>query len=112
MVTLESGAEIRAAAPTALVATKLCAWKGRGGGDLLPSLDIHDVLTLIDGRPELIEEVASAAPDLRTYIRSEVDELCREFYFDYAVQSATASHGPAGAERARLVRSRIDELLA
>lgn len=111
-VTLESGAEIRAAAPLALVATKLCAWKGRGGGDLLPSLDIHDVLTLIDGRSELIEEVASAAPDLRTYIRDELSELRTEGYFDYAVQSATASHGPAGAGRARLVQARIDEFLA
>ncbi|HKI66918.1 MAG TPA: hypothetical protein VJ989_06580 [Solirubrobacterales bacterium] len=111
-VTLESGAEIRAAAPPALVATKLCAWKGRGDGDLLPSLDVHDVLTLIDGRSELIEEVASAAADLRTYIRNELAELQGEFYFDYAVQSATASYGPAGAGRAGLVRTRVDELLA
>jgi hypothetical protein len=111
-VTLGSGAEIRAAAPPALVATKLCAWKGRGGGDLLPSLDIHDVLTLIDGRPELIEEVASAPPDLRTYIRDELSELHAEDYFDYAVQSATASYGPMGVGRTRLVRTRIDELLA
>ncbi len=110
-VALESGAEIRAAAPAALVATKLCAWKGRGGGDLLRSLDIHDVLTLIDGRPGLIEEVAAAPLDLRTYIRDELSELGAEDYFDYAVQSATASHGPAGAERARLVRTRIDKLL-
>ena len=110
-VTLESGAEIRAAAPAALVATKLCAWKGRGGGDLLRSLDIHDVLTLIDGRPELIEEVATASPDLRTYIRDELSELRTEDYFDYAVESATASYGPVGVERARLVHARLDELL-
>jgi predicted nucleotidyltransferase len=110
-VTLESGAEIRAAAPPALVATKLYAWKGRGRGDLLPSLDVHDVLTLIDGRPELIEEVASAAPELRTYIRDELSELRAEDYFDYAVQSATASYGPIGVERARLVQARLDELL-
>jgi hypothetical protein len=36
------------------------------------------VLTLIDGRSELIEEVASAAPDLRTYIRDELSELRTE----------------------------------
>lgn len=111
-VTLESGTEIRAAAPAVLVATKLCAWKGRGGGDLLLSLDIHDVFRLIDGRPELIEEVASATTDLRTYICEEFDELRGEHYFDYAVQSATASYGPAGAGRAALVRARLDELLA
>ncbi len=110
-VTLESGAEIRAAAPATLVATKFCAWKGRGDGDLLRSLDIHDVLTLIDGRPELIEEVASAPPDLRKYIRDELAELRTEGYFDYAVESATAGYGPVGAERARLVHARLDELL-
>lgn len=111
-ITLDSGAEIRAAAPAALVATKLCAWKGRGGGDLLRSLDIHDVLTLIDGRPELIEDVASAPPNLRTYIRGELGELRVEDYFDYAVEGATATYGPLGAERARLVRTRVDELLS
>lgn len=74
--------------PAALVATKLCAWKGRGEGDLLRSLVIHDVLTLIDGRPELIEEVASAPPDLRKYIRDEFSELRTEGYFDYARSKA------------------------
>lgn len=39
-------------------------------------------------------------PDLRT-----------ESYFDYAVEGATASYGPIGAERARLVLDRIEELL-
>ena len=63
-VALDSGAEIRAATPLLLIATKLCAWKGRGGGDLLASLDVHDVLTLIHGRPKWAEE-ASAPPRLQ-----------------------------------------------
>lgn len=70
------------------------------------------MLTLIDGRPELIEEVASVAPDLRKYIRDELGELRAEHYFDYSVQSATASYGLVGAERAQLVQTRIDRLLA
>jgi predicted nucleotidyltransferase len=111
-VVLDSGAEIRAATPASLVATKLRAWKGRGRGDLLRSLDVHDVLTLIDGRPELAEEVRSARPQLRDYIQAELAELRAESYFDYAVDGATATYGPLGADRARFVRSRIDELLA
>jgi predicted nucleotidyltransferase len=111
-VALNSGAEIRAATPTLLAATKLCAWKGRGRGDLLRSLDIHDVLTLLDGRPELIDEIQDASAVLRTYIRDELLDLRAEPYFDYAVEGATASYGPTGAERARLVRDRIEELLA
>jgi len=110
-IALHSGAKIRAAIPPLLVATKLCAWKGRGRGDLLRSLDVHDVLTLIDGRQELIEEIKAASSNLRTYIRDELTELSAEPYFDYAIEGATATYGPTGAERARIVRKRIDELL-
>lgn len=108
-VVLGSGAEIRAAMPAALVATKLCAWKGRGGGDLLRSLDVHDVLILVDGRPELITEIEAAGPDLRAYIRDELVQLQAEPYFDYAVDGATASYGLLGAERANLVRERLQQ---
>ena len=111
-IALDSGAEIRAATPVLLMGTKLSAWKGRGRGDLLRSLDVHDVLTLVDGRPELLEEVQDASSALRTYIRDELIELRAEAYFDYAVEGATASYGPIGAERAQLVRDRIEELLA
>jgi hypothetical protein len=95
-----------------LVATKLCAWKGRGGGDLLRSLDVHDVLTLIDGGPELAEEVGVAPSALRDYIRDELTQLRAEPYFGYAVEGATATYGPVGDDRARLVRARVEDLLA
>jgi hypothetical protein len=111
-VLLDSGARIRATTPAPLVATKLCAWKGRGRGDTLASLDVHDVLTLIDGRPELVEEVRCARPELQDYIRVELGTLRAGPHFDYAVEGATAGYGPVGADRARLVRDRVDELLA
>jgi hypothetical protein len=111
-VALNSGAEIRAATPALLVATQLCAWKGRGRGDLLRSLDIHDVLTLLDGRPELIEEIETAPSAIGAYIKGELIDLRAEPYFDYAVEGATASYGVIGAERAQLVRDRIEVLLA
>lgn len=111
-VVLDSGAEIRVARPVPLIATKLCAWKGRGKGDLLRSLDIHDVLILIDARPELIAEVKAAQPDLRAYIRDELVQLGAEPYFDYAVDSATAGYGSLGAERASLLRDRLEQLFS
>jgi len=112
IVALDSGAQVRAATPQLLIATKLCAWKGRGRGDLLASLDVHDVLTLIDGRPGLVEEVRSAPPELRDYIQVELTALRVEPYFGYAVEGATAGYGSLGVDRARLVSGRVDELLA
>jgi hypothetical protein len=79
---------------------------------VLASLDVHDVLTLIDGRPELVDEISSARPNLRDYIRAELNTLRTEPYFDYAIDGATAGYGPVGTDRARLVRDRVDELLA
>lgn len=111
-ITLGSGAEIRAATPATLVATKLCAWRGRGKGDLLRSLDVHDVLTLVDGRPELTAEIEAARPDLRAYVRDELVQLQAERYFDYAVDGATAGYGPLGADRANLVRERLQQVIA
>jgi predicted nucleotidyltransferase len=110
-IALDSGAEIRAATPVLLVATKLCAWKGRGRGDLLRSLDVHDVLMLVDGRPDLIEEIEAASSTLRTYIKEELSKLREEPYFDYAIEGATAIYGSVGAERAVVVQARIDSLL-
>jgi hypothetical protein len=111
-VPLGSGAWISAAIPPMLVATKLCAWKGRGGGDLLRSLDVHDVLVLFDGRSELVGELRASPPTLRDYVVSELAELRAQSYFDYAVEGATASYGPLGADRARIVRARVDDLLS
>ncbi len=56
---LRSGVRIRAVAPSIVVGTKLAAWRGRGNDDVLTSLDVHDVVVLIDGRPELGDELAA-----------------------------------------------------
>ncbi|MGH2834130.1 MAG: nucleotidyl transferase AbiEii/AbiGii toxin family protein, partial [Solirubrobacteraceae bacterium] len=69
---LPSGTQIRAAKPPSIIATKLAAWKGRGNNDMLASLDLHDILVLIDGRPELPGEISSEPLELRTYIAQEL----------------------------------------
>lgn len=76
-IELPSGAIVRVARPVELIATKLCAWKGRGENDLLRSFDVHDVFVLIDGRPELAGEMRDAQSDVRDYIKSELQELAR-----------------------------------
>ena len=111
-VTLDSGTTIRAARPAPLVATKLSAWKGRGNGDLLPSLDVHDILTLFNGRSELISEIRSSSDDLRSFVKEEIEALTEHTYFSYVVASAVSGYGPRAIGRAQIVQQRIDELLA
>ena len=75
---LPSGATIQAAPPVYMLAMKLEAFKARGKGDFLGSRDFGDIVSLIDGRSELLEEVAGADADVRAYIAEEIHRLLTE----------------------------------
>ena len=109
--TLSNGTPIRAIAPPVLVATKLAAWLGRGQNDVVRSLDVHDIIVLIDGRPELIEKLDSQPQELRAYVAHELSELQRDPYFEYAIQSATAGYGEVAPARAAIVQDRISAII-
>ncbi|MEP7243693.1 MAG: hypothetical protein ABI885_08400 [Gammaproteobacteria bacterium] len=74
-VRLPSGRSIRLIAPPVFLATKLEAFHGRGGGDFLASHDLEDVTVVIDGRPELVDEVATCEVALRSYLADEIGSL-------------------------------------
>jgi hypothetical protein len=63
-VVLDEGLHIRLATAVAFVATKLEAFASRGRGDVLVSHDLEDVLNIVDGREELVRELAEAADDV------------------------------------------------
>lgn len=111
-IELESGNTIKIAGPVELLATKLAAWRGRGSGDILASLDLHDVLSLFNGRPELVDEVLEAALEVRSFIINELAEVQSHHYFNYAVESVLNGYGPATTERAKVLLSRIDQLVS
>jgi predicted nucleotidyltransferase len=73
--TLPSGAQIKAIPPPFLLATKLEAFLDRGEGDLIASRDFEDIVNLIDGREELVDEIAAAPPELREYVAAELTKL-------------------------------------
>jgi hypothetical protein len=72
---LPRGTEVR------VIATKLEAFEGRGRGDFAASHDMEDVIAVIDGRPELVEEVRAAPFDLRAYLSQELGSLLRDQRF-------------------------------
>jgi predicted nucleotidyltransferase len=83
--TLPSGAEILAITPPYLIATKLSAFKGRGQGDYFGSWDLEDIMLLVDGRRELVDEVAAAGDDVREFVAEEVAALLDQPQFIDAI---------------------------
>lgn len=55
-----------------MLATKIEAFLGRGGGDYLMSHDVGDVIPLVDGREELVLEVAAEPRALRSYLSEQL----------------------------------------
>jgi len=74
-VVLPGGAAIKLIAPPLFVATKLEAFYGRGEGQYGTSHDMEDVIVLVDGRPELVDEIAAASPEVRRYLEAEILDL-------------------------------------
>jgi predicted nucleotidyltransferase len=74
-VSLPSGRAIRMVTAPYFLATKLAAFDGRGHGDFMMSHDMEDIVAVIDGRPELVEELQHVDFKLRDYLAKRFGEL-------------------------------------
>ncbi|MEL1265225.1 hypothetical protein [Pseudoxanthomonas putridarboris] len=97
--------EIRVAAAPAFVATKLEAFIDRGKGDFLASHDLEDVLTVIDGRIELVDELRDAPAELRSAVAEVLARLLEHPDFVNCLPGLIAD-----ADRAGVVLRRIRQL--
>ena len=106
---LPGGHHIRVAAAPFFLATKLEAFKGRGGGDFIASHDLEDVVAIVDGRPELVDEVRQAPSDLRTYLEAEMRRLLGDPRFVEAIPGHLPSDDE-GQSRSPIVYRRLMDI--
>ena len=98
-LTLPSGRVIRIISAPVLIATKLVAFQQRGEGNFQASHDLEDIIAVVDGRTELLEEFALASNEIRDYLDDEIGVLLgTPAFFD----SITAHLRPDSASQARL----------
>lgn len=72
---LPSARNVQVISAPLFVATKLEAFAGRGQGDYLFSHDLGDLISVIDGRESLIDEVRASAPELLGAMAGEFGRL-------------------------------------
>lgn len=88
------GLRIRLITGPYFLATKLEAFGSRGGNDIYVSHDLEDVVTLVDGRSELYDEVRTESPDdVQRFIAQSFRALIHRPDFEEAVEG----HLPADA---------------
>ncbi|HBG31809.1 MAG TPA: hypothetical protein DDW98_14515 [Gammaproteobacteria bacterium] len=111
VVELRAGLSIRLVSAPAFVATKLEAFADRGKGDYLSSHDLEDVLIVVDGRPTLPAEMASALPALRAAVRERLQRLINDENFIIALEGLIDVGSPP-SDRWEIVLERLQDMTA
>jgi len=108
---LPSGQRIRAISPPYLLATKLEAWNGRGGGDHLRSHDLEDIIALVDGRAEIVDEVRDASDGLASFLSREVTILLDQPRFLETIDGTVVGFGRGGSKSGSGDEDRVDDIV-
>jgi len=103
-INLPDGQDIRLITAPVFVATKFEAFHGRGNNDYLASHDLEDIITVIDGRPELLQEIDQADGGLRRYIATEFTTLLEGHDFLMALPGHLPGDAASQARLPELIR--------
>lgn len=106
---LDDQSGINVIGPTYFIATKLEAFRSRGNQDYVLSHDIEDIVAVVDGRLELLDEFRRSGGEVRRYVAKELTIMLGDADF----LDALAGHLPGDSgSQARLPRlqARLEEL--
>ena len=110
-VVLPNGVSIRLVTPACFLATKLAAFGDRGRHDPMASHDLEDLVSVIDGRREIVADLATAPPDLRAYVTERLSQFLARPDADVLV-AAHLMPDSDSQDRLPLVLDRIRSLIA
>lgn len=105
-IEIQSGLAIRVITAPYFVATKLDAFRKRAKGIYLGSHDLEDIVSIIDGRETLGEEISKSGDDIVTYVRREFTSILEDKAFIDALPVFLAPDD-ASQDRAPMIVARM-----
>lgn len=103
------GTEIKVVTAPYFLATKIEAFLGRGNNDFMGSHDLEDIITVLDGRSEIVAEIKAAAMKLQTYLGKIFQIWLQSRDFRNALPGMLTPD-PASQARLQIVISRLTEV--
>lgn len=94
---LDKGVSIKLLEPVFFLASKMEAFKGRGGGDGRMSSDFEDMVYVLNNRNAIWDEIEKSPAHLRAYLKNEFQKISQEDFLyewvsanlDYTEQKRT-----------------------
>jgi predicted nucleotidyltransferase len=99
------GIQVRIVSAPYFIATKIEAFLSRGNNDFFASADLEDIITILDGRSEIVSEVRAADKKLQSYIAKNFSEWLQNKSFINALPGLIAQDSASQARFERLIDS-------
>jgi hypothetical protein len=106
IVTLPSGAKISIFTTPYFIASKIEAFKGRGGDDYLLSHDLEDIIAVLEGNDAVPDDISTAPDSVRKYIKSEFEVFLDSPDFRESIEGHIADRANSSSQ-AKLVLKRM-----
>ena len=100
---------IETISPVYLIASKLAAFTNRGHQDFWMSHDLEDLITVIDGRENIADEIRHSKADVREYISGKLRDYLSKADFRQALPAYLDSD-PASQERLPSLHRKIERI--
>lgn len=105
-VEVRTGVTVRVVRAPELLATKAEAFEDRGRRDFVASKDVEDFLSVVNGRPELLDELREAPPEVRAFVSDTVAAWLRDDDFMEALPGQLAGDDVSQA-RVSVLQARL-----
>lgn len=94
------------------IATKIEAFKSRGNSDVLTSHDFEDIITIIAGRKEIVEEIKNSNTLLKKHLQLAFQSIVKDDQFEQ-VLPGHLNEGPLSVvmQRTKMVIERIKKII-
>ena len=109
---LEENLDIKLVTAPYLLATKFEAFLGRGENNFHHSHDLEDMISVIDGRKSIVNEIQHEHIELQNYLSEQFSKIVNDLEFINALPGHLAPYGAGANVRADNVRAQINKICA
>lgn len=108
---LSDNLDIKIVTAPYFLATKLEAFKTRGKMDYYASHDFEDIASVLDGRLEIVNEIALCNNELRNYLIELFTEIDNSRAFYGAILGHFVQYGRLAENRAKMMEQKIKSII-
>lgn len=108
---LSENINIKVVSSPYFLATKLEAFLTRGNSDFMASHDFEDIISVLDGRIEIIDEILKVGSEIKEYLKNTFKEFIKARSFLDSLPGHFSPYGNLMEDRIKLLKNNLDAII-